>query len=102
MPRLPIEYRSHKVYSAKTGRENVGRILGLVSLVIPFLAFALIAVTIPLTGHDPSQFEWNLCMSSLFVSCFSGLVGLGGMFWWGERGVLVPSILGISVSVTWL
>jgi hypothetical protein len=81
--------------------QKAGRFIAIASLVLPFLAFAVVMGITAVTGGDPPKVLRFFCLLSLAASCILGLIGLCGIFWWGEKGVWVPAILGIAFSVSW-
>lgn len=101
MEQKHLDYFTQPIARRLSPREKVGRCVAISSLALPFVAFGLLAGTIAITGNDPSPFLRLVCVSSMVASCILGLIGLAGIFWWGEKGVWVPAVLGIAFSVAW-
>jgi hypothetical protein len=97
MQKNALEYSPEpEVVRSLTLSVIVGRCIAITSLAMPFLLFGVIFI-VPTT---PSAVR-IASLSILVASCLLGLIGIVGIYWWGEKWVLVPSILGIAFSISW-
>ena len=99
MQQLPLDYQGPTVAPPDNGRSTVGRVLAASSLALPFLGILLVMALPAITGENPSNIDRLVLLLPLFASMGVGVIALCGIPWWGERGVWVPAVLGISVSV---